>query len=328
MKKNRVKVGALGLIKRHYGASKTRMLTSFVGLIGVFTITTLFIIKPSFPTPDTLLVFLIFIFMIFNIAWGMFKRLGPLAIILIAYDSFKNLLPSIDKHVHYTLMPNFDTSVFGTLPTITLQKLLWHGHVVWYDYIFYGVYMMHFLLPIFLAIIIYEKRSTQYWRFATTYIVASFTAFIFYFLYPTAPPWLASQDHYIPHITRISNAIYESLGVNNFPAIYNRFAPNPVAAVPSLHAAFSVLFVLFVYKLFGKRWAALSLIYPFIIMVGVIYMGEHYAFDVLTGILLAIISFAFTPYLMKFIASKVSINQDTIERSFPFLAKLQKKYGF
>lgn len=243
--------------------------------------------------------------MIFNQAWEMFKRLGPFIIILLVYDSFRSLVPSLNARVHYTLMPNFDKALFGTLPTVTLQKWLWHGHVVWYDYVFYTFYMLHFVLPIGLAVLIYKLRAKDYWRFAWTYIVTSFVAFIVFLLYPTAPPWLASQNGYIPHITRVSTAIYNAMGINNFPSIYNRFAPNPVAAVPSLHAAFSILFVIFVYKLFGKWWAALSLIYPFCIIFGVVYMGEHYVFDVVTGAILAVVSYLIVPYLMRLLTPYV-----------------------
>jgi hypothetical protein len=240
--------------------------------------------------------------MIFNQAWDMFKKFGPFILILLAYDSFRSLVPSLNSRVHYTLMPNFDKFIFGTLPTITLQKWLWHGHVTWYDYLFYGFYMLHFVLPIALAVIIYKLREKDYWRFALTYITASFGAFFVFLLYPTAPPWLASQDGYIPHITRISGNVSAAFGVKNFPSIYNRFAPNPVAAVPSLHAAFSVMFVLFVFKLFGKKWGIISLIYPFLIIFGVVYMGEHYVFDVTTGVILAIMSYLLVPHLMKWAA--------------------------
>jgi membrane-associated phospholipid phosphatase len=196
-------------------------------------------------------------------------------------------------------MPNFDKFLFGTLPTITLQKWLWHGYVTWYDFMFYGVYMMHFVLPIVLAIIIWKLRESHYWKFVTAYLFTSFAAFLVFLAYPTAPPWLASQNGYIAPITRISSAVYSAMGIKNFPSLYNHFAPNPVAAVPSLHAAYATLFVLFVFKLFGKKWGTLSLIYPILMIFGVVYMGEHYVFDVVTGIILAVIGFLIAPWLLR-----------------------------
>jgi membrane-associated phospholipid phosphatase len=66
-----------------------------------------------------------------------------------------------------------------------------------------------------------------------------------------------------------------------------------------LHAAWATLLVIFVYKLYGKKWALLSSIYPFLIYVGTVYQGEHYAFDELTGILYAFAAYFATPYLMQ-----------------------------
>jgi len=47
---------------------------------------------PKLPTPDKILVFLIFVFMMFNEAWEMFKRFAPFVVILLVYDSFRGLV--------------------------------------------------------------------------------------------------------------------------------------------------------------------------------------------------------------------------------------------
>lgn len=274
-------------------------LISLVGLVGVAIWLILFIKSPGFPSADKLFIFLVFVGLVLNQYVSGLVKFSPLALILLIYVSFKGLVPTLEKHVHYTLMPNFDKFLFGTLPTVTLQHWLWHGHVVWYDYIFYVTYMIHFSFPIILGIVIYKTRNKDYWRYAMTYVVAALAGFAVYVLYPAAPPWLASQQGYIPHITRIAHPVVNSFGVHNFSQVYSRFTPNPIASVPSLHATFSVLFSLFVFKLFGKKWGTLSLIYPSTIIFGVIYMGDHYFFDVLTGVLLAIASFALTPYILK-----------------------------
>jgi membrane-associated phospholipid phosphatase len=276
-----------------------KWLIRIIGALGTMACIVLFIRTPSFPTPDKILVFLIFVFMMFNEAWEMFKRFAPFIIILLVYDSFRGLVPLLNSHVHYTLMSNFDKFMFGTLPTVTLQKWLWHGYVTWYDFMFYAVYMMHFVLPIVLAIIVWKLRASHYWKFVTAYLFTSFAAFVVFLAYPTAPPWLASQNGYIAPIARVSSAVYSAMGIKNFPSLYNHFAPNPVAAVPSLHAAYATLFVLFVFKLFGKKWGTLSLIYPALMIFGVVYMGEHYVFDVVTGIILAVIGFLIAPWLLN-----------------------------
>lgn len=283
-----------------------KILISGIGIAGTLACVAVFIKQPSFPTPDKLFVFLVFVFMIFNQAWGMTKKLIPFIAILLAYDSFRGLVPFLNSHVNYDLMPHFDEFLFGgTLPTILLQRWLVHSTSAWYDYVFYITYMLHFVLPIGLAVVIFKLREKAYWRYALTYITASFTAFFIYLAFPAAPPWMATLNGTIPHITRISSAVYSSLGIQNFPSVYNSIAPNPVAAVPSLHCAYAIIFAIFVFKLFGRKWGMVSAVYPALMIFGVVYMGEHYFFDVVTGAVLAVASYYAAPYLMRWARPQV-----------------------
>ena len=161
-----------------------------------------------------------------------------------------------------------------------------------------------YIFPVFLAWIIYKRHTGEYARFASTYLLATFAAFLFFIIYPSAPPWLASQDGSIPHITRIASAIFASIGVHDFGRLYSSYAPNPIATFPSLHTAYAVMFVLFVQRYFSWRWTLVSLLYPFCIIFGVIYMGEHYVTDVLAGIGLAVGSYALVPLLLRFMEAR------------------------
>ncbi len=259
-----------------------------LGVAGTLGCITIFAMDPSWPTPDKLLVFLTCIFMIWSQALQMLKRIGPVVAIILVYESLRSVVPQLNMHVHYTMMPHADKFFLTQLPTQYLQGWLWHGHVNWYDFVFYGAYMLHFILPLGLAVLIWKFRESQYWRVAGTYLVVSFAGFLTFLLYPAAPPWLAAQNGYIPHITRVSSEVFAAMGIHDFPSIYNKLAANPVAAVPSLHAAYAMLLVMFVWKYFGKKWGALACVYPFLIWFGTVYMGEHYAVDELLGIVYAV----------------------------------------
>jgi membrane-associated phospholipid phosphatase len=269
------------------------------GMLGTVWCLAIFIHEPSFPTPDKLLIFLAFVFMIFKQLVPMLKRLLPFVVILLTYESFRSFANKLNSHVDYLTAPHFDKFVFGNLLTVYLQNLLWTGHVRWYDFVFYLAYMLHFIIPIGLAILVWKTREKYYWRVVTTYLVCAFAAFITFFLLPAAPPWLASENHYIQPIVRISSDVWASLGLHDFPSVYNHLSPNPVAAIPSLHAAWATLLVIFAYTLYGKRWALLASTYPFLIYVGTIYEGEHYAFDVIAGIVYAFAAYSATPYILR-----------------------------
>lgn len=272
-----------------------------IGIIGTAICVGLFVAEPSFPTPDKLLIFLMFIFMILHQATQMLKRLLPFVVGILIYESFRGLAHQLNTHVNYSFAPAADRWLFHGLPTADLQHWLWHGHARWYDYALYLPYMTFFAVPIALAILVWKTRVKYYWQAVTAYMTLLFMAFLTFFLFPAAPPWMAAEQGYIEPIHRISTDVWYGLGIRDFPSVYNHIAPNPVAAVPSLHAAFAVMFSILVFKLFGRRWGALSLIYPLSNIFGIIYEGEHYVFDAILGSAYAFGAFFLAPYILTFI---------------------------
>ncbi len=295
----------------------SKKLWQVVGIIGSLVIVVFYLREPSWPTPDKLLIFLTFVFMAFGQAKAMLGRLLPFVVILLVYESFRGIASQLNSHVNFLWMPSVDIKLFGSLPTATLQRWWWHGHVMWYDFVFYGTYMMHFILPIALAILIWKKRVGYYWQVISTYVVLSFAGFLTYLLFPAAPPWMASDQGYIQPLTHVSNYIWASLGFHNFSLAYSKIAPNPVAAVPSLHAAYATLFVIFITKFFGKKWGLVSCVYPILIVVGTVYMGEHYAIDAILGILYAFASY----YLVRWSYPKVAPRIKSLLKSMETLVK-------
>lgn len=271
-----------------------------IGILGTLACLGVFIAQPSFPTPDKLLVFGICVAMIFSQALELAKRFVPFVGLLLVYESFRGVADKLNEHVNYLFMPKADKFLFfGHLPTKTLQNWWWHGVVRWYDFAFYLAYMMHFVMPLALAVIIWRVKDRLYWRFISTYVVVSFMGFLTYLIFPAAPPWMASDMGLIEPIVRISSQVWAALGVHDFPSVYNNISPNPVAAMPSLHAAYAMLFVLFATRWFKSKWRYLTWIYPFLIWVGTVYQGEHYAIDAIFGIIYALLAYWVTPHLLR-----------------------------
>jgi membrane-associated phospholipid phosphatase len=288
---------------------KVKKAFQVVGVVGTLLSLAIFIKDPSFPTPDKLIVFLVFVFMSISQAKVMLKRLLPFVAILLVYESFRGIADSLNTHVNYTFAPHMDRLLFGNLPTVYLQNWLWHGHVMWYDIVLYIPYLLFFIVPIGLAILVWKTCDKYYWEVVTTYLAVFFGSFLTFLLFPAAPPWMAAQTHVIQPIVRVSSNVWASMGLHNFPSFYNHISPNPVAAVPSLHSACGVLFSLFVFKIYGRRWGYVSLLYPVLLIFGVIYEGEHYAFDVILGASYAVAAFIFIPKTMptlRRLAEKIS----------------------
>lgn len=257
----------------------------------IVLVISLLISKRTFWTPDTLFVILLAVFVVFGQARPFLVRFLPLVSLLLLYEVFRGIADDLNGTVHFMEMIDVDRWMFaGALPTVVMQEWWWHGHVQWYDFYFYFLYTIHFLMPILLAVALWKRADHYYWMFVWSLIGLSFAAFVTYILFPAAPPWMAKDLGYIPEpLYRVSSDIWAAMGIQNFSEVYSKLPANPVAAVPSLHSAYPLLFSVFIVLAFGKKYWWVFL-YPVSMWIGVVYMGEHYVIDVILGALYALLS--------------------------------------
>jgi hypothetical protein len=277
--------------KKKHATTLLKQVGKFLPALGV-VLTTGFILiyiqNPSWPTPDKILVLMVCVSLIFGRSLDTFKKFAPFVALLLAYESLRGFVPELNTRVEYQWMIDVDKLMFGgRLPTELLQSYLWTGTLRWFDYALYGTYMLHFILPFSLALLVWKYRPKEYWRTVSSFIVVSFAGFLTFLAMPAAPPWLASDKGYVQPIHRISSDVWRAFGLVDFPTVYSKISPNPVAAVPSLHAAYASLLSIIIWRLFGRKAGSISLLYPACIYFGTVYMGEHYVIDELLGTLYA-----------------------------------------
>jgi membrane-associated phospholipid phosphatase len=209
----------------------------------------------------------------------------PFIAILIAYDSLRGSAAHTFG-VHYLPQLRVDEFLFGgTAPTVTLQHWLWHGHVVWYDLPVWAVYLTHFFATPLVAAALWKLDRPRFRRFAVLVAALSFAGLITYALYPAAPPWMASHAGLMAPITRIIPAVWPYLGLHSAGSLVEhgyQYANN-VAAVPSLHAAFSLLIAITLWPRKHKWLRPIVALYPLAMAFSLVYAGEHYFSDILLG---------------------------------------------
>lgn len=260
-----------------------------------------FVIVRTFWTPDLIFVALLGLFIILGEGRQFILYFLPFVVLLLSYEKLRSLVPLVNTHVHYLEMIRFDRWLFGVLPTAWLQSHLYHGSLHWFDFGLYFLYMMHFVAPLLLAVFIWRFKPKYYWRYVVSLLILSYLGFLTYIAFPAAPPWLASDQGVLkPPIIHISFQVWQALGITDVSHYYKQLNPNLVAAMPSLHSAYPLLFALIIRKIWGNKWFLVCLIYPVLIWFGVIYLGEHYVADVLLGIIYALISFAIAPTILRY----------------------------
>jgi len=124
---------------------------------------------------------------------------------------------------------------------------------------------------------LYIAHNRNYYFVRNMLIVAMAIGLFCYGLYPTAPPRLLPEWGFIDTDGSI-------LGVNaNNPAVAQFI--NPYAAVPSMHVAFAVMLSWSLARHVRMRAArAFWLAYPLLITFVTIITGNHFLFDVVTGL--------------------------------------------
>ena len=211
----------------------------------------------------------------------------PFALFLLAYDLARGVADNIGIAPHTSTGIDFDRALFGhTLPSNWLQDRLFDVDVAhWYDYVTFFVYLSHFFVTLIVAAFLWRYRYPLFRRWRAMVMGIAATGFATYALFPGTPPWLASQDGRLPPITRTIGYMWQHVGVYPAAALFetsNRYV-NEVAAIPSLHAAYTLLVVLFFWRRVPKWARPLLLLYPLAMGFTLVYTGEHYVFDVVLG---------------------------------------------
>ena len=218
---------------------------------------------------------------------------APLFAILFAYDLLRGQAGKWFA-VHVTPQIDADKYMFGTVPTVWLQRALFTpGQPHWWDYLSFLVYLSHFFAAIVVAALLWKFAYHRFHRFAALFVALSFAGFVTYAFFPAAPPWLASQSHTLAPTSKIVDEIWVHLGLHNGASVLSArgsFA-NPVAAIPSLHGAYPVLLMLFFWRSAG-RWRWLLPLYPLAMAFALVYTGEHYVIDMFLGWIYAVAVYA------------------------------------
>jgi hypothetical protein len=239
---------------------------------------------------DQLFIWLVLGIAAFSVpAWRSWGRLLlewlPFFGLLAAYDYLRGAVSVTADHAHVTPQIDVDKALFaGHLPTVWLQQHLWDAsHLHWYDYAVWAVYMTHFFVVWVTAAILWRLARARFRRYAVTTVLLSLAAFATYWAFPAQPPWLAGEGVLMPSVDRIVLAVWDQLGVSTAQSIYeNGDFVNPVAAMPSLHAAFPLMLLLFFWS--AGRWMRLALgLYTLAMAFTLVYGGEHFVADILAG---------------------------------------------
>lgn len=156
------------------------------------------------------------------------------------------------------------------------------------NYTFFLSYLSLFIFFLLIAFLAWRKSIRIFRKYIYGMIFFSFFSVLFYILFPSIPPWYASEIGLYPDIERIFFA--KDYFNFDYVSLVGSYGHNNFAAFPSLHAAWSLYGALWGEYIIGPKGLWLFLV-PLIIILGTWYGGEHYVIDSLFGCFLASITF-------------------------------------
>ena len=222
----------------------------------------------------------------------------PFVALFFAYELMRGYADRFGLPIHVSDVVAIERAIsfpLGQLPT-TLVQSLHHGAESAPDALAslsVVFYFLHFPLPLAVGFLLWIRQRRVYYDFVAALIVLSMAAFVTYLLLPVAPPWWADKYGYATGILHLRDTGFNGLagffGFGNYFFSYQNvygISSNDVAAFPSLHAAYPFLAFLFARRAFGKA-GFLMLAYTACIWFAIVYLGEHWVFDIIGGVVYA-----------------------------------------
>lgn len=205
----------------------------------------------------------------------------------------------IGMPLHVTFPIRVDEWLFGGhLPSQWIQQHLAGAvqHAPWWSVFVTLCYCSHFMVSPIIAAVLWVRSRERFRAWAALLVALAVAGIATYFLFPMSPPWLASQQGYLPGsaVLRISGQGWAWLDFHGAVEVLGdaQDRSNPVAAMPSLHMATATLVVGF-FWFSVRRWVRpLLLLYPALMAFTLVYSGEHYVTDEIAGVLYALVLLA------------------------------------
>ena len=270
---------------RGLNRAMTVMLVGYLALVVVITV-----VRQVTPTPDIFVIFASIVAVMLGRGKAFLRDWVPFVVIFLAWEAMRGIADDFGAAVHSDSVIAVERFVsFGIVPSVELQRLFHTvGSVNFLDVSMSLVYLGHFLLPLLIAFGLWVRSRGQYYQYVVALMLMSFAAFFTALFFPVAPPRFAYQ---YGEALAVHDILHDTLLQLHFAPVttwaYGNVIGNPVAAFPSLHAAYPFLGFL----VLRRRWprvAWLMLAYSFVVWFAIMYLGHHYLVDALGGILYAI----------------------------------------
>lgn len=155
--------------------------------------------------------------------------------------------------------------------------------------IFY--FVGHFVITGIFFLWLYHRSRDGFRSFRDGFLAATAIAVVIHWLFPTAPPRLAEDG--------IADTLLLLSGIDIGSPTSSALS-NPVAAVPSLHAAYAVGVGIGLLRFARSPFVRVAgAIYPPLVVLTIVVTGNHFVLDAIAGIAVLGLGFALVRWLRR-----------------------------
>jgi hypothetical protein len=174
----------------------------------------------------------------------------------------------------------------GELPGVRLQRALSRpGVTTRLDAVLTWAHWLWFLVPHGTMAYILVFHRDRFPRGAALMYGVFDLGVTVYWVLPTAPPWYAARNGAItadPALRRLMVEHGETFWRERWEPLYSFLGGNPLAAMPSLHFATSLMAALLLTDL-GPLEGTVGWAYAVTLGFALVHLGEHYVIDLIAG---------------------------------------------
>jgi membrane-associated phospholipid phosphatase len=208
---------------------------------------------------------------------------------LAAYEMPNDDPEGLRRRVHVSYPIAADKLLgLGVTPTVRLQRAFsTPGRVGRFERVLVWCHWIWFAVPHASVGYVLLRAPERFPRAALRMYAVFDIGAVFYWAIPTAPPWWAATQGRLEsghplQVRRMMIEYGEQFWGDRWGGLYDVLGGNPLAAMPSLHFATSLMAAHLLAEV-GPIAGAVGFSYAALLGLALVYLGEHYAVDLLAG---------------------------------------------
>ncbi len=210
-----------------------------------------------------------------------------------AYEMPNDDSEALASRVHIQYAIDADRIIgLGKVPSQRLQhRFSTVGQINRFERVLVWSHWVWFPVPHVALLYVLLRRPDRFPAAAARVYATFDLGAVVYWLVPTAPPWWAGLKGYLGHedpppVRRMMREYGEQFWGEHWDGLFQALGGNPLAAMPSMHFASSLMAARALEEV-GPVPAAVGWTYAGTLGLALVYLGEHYAIDLIAGALLA-----------------------------------------